>query len=204
MTGQRGRPPKSATQGAPSFYSPGEQAVQPEHVLSVAAQSIPVDPAMSADAMLSPHAAPPAGDERAVLDAEINRIRSLRKPLGQAFTQKLALSERKGYHRHWFNDVAGRIDEAKTNGWSHVLDKDSKPTKRVVGVGRDNAPLMAYAMEIPELFWLEDMAARHNEANSRMDEIKRSPFRAKQGAAHKSDAGKFYSPSTDPVTVSQG
>lgn len=134
------------------------------------------------------------------LAAEIDRIRSFRRPLG-AFSQKLALSKRPGYHRHWFNDVAGRIDEAEANGWSHVLGKDKKPIARCVGTGRDSGALYAFAMEIPEVFWLEDQGAKHQIAQDRIDGLKGGgAFRAPSGTAERSDKGKFY----DPVDAPEG
>ena len=123
--------------------------------------------------------------------------------------QKLALPKRPGYHRHWFNDVAGRIDEATASGWSHVINpRDGKPMHRVVGSGRDNKALEAYAMELPEVFWQEEMVARHKIASDRVDGIKKRPAAAQPGQAQASDAGKFYSPhdarGMDPIHITKG
>lgn len=138
------------------------------------------------------------GTDPAALAAEIARIREFRRPLG-AFSQKLALANRPGYHRHWFNDVAGRIDEAALNGWSHVQGRDRKPIARCVGTGRDSGALYAFAMELPEVFWLEDQAAKHAAAQSRIDGLKGAgAFRAQPGAAQASDKGKFYDPVESP------
>lgn len=137
-------------------------------------------------------------DDPAALAAEIERIRGFRRPLG-AFSQKLALAKRPGYHRHWFNDVAGRIDEATNNGWAHVLGKDRKPIARCVGTGRDSAAQYAFAMQIPEVFWFEDQAAKHQVAQERIDGLKGAgAFRAPAGGADKSDRGKFYDPVESP------
>lgn len=162
--------------------------------------AIPVSESLSADADISEHAH--STDNRASLLEDIARIRQIRQPFG-AFTQKLALPVRSGYHRHWFNDVAGRIDEAEAGGWKHIKGKDGKPIRRVVGTGRDNGALYAFAMELPEVFWEEDMQARNEAAASKMDELKKSPFRAPAGTAKASDKGKFYSPTegTDPIQV---
>lgn len=138
------------------------------------------------------------GTDPEKLAAEIARIREFRRPLG-AFSQKLALAKRPGYHRHWFNDVAGRIDEATQNGWSHVLGRDRKPIARCVGTGRDSGALYAFAMELPEVFWFEDQAAKHEAAQSRIDGLKGAgAFRAQPGAAQASDKGKFYDPVESP------
>jgi hypothetical protein len=155
--------------------------------------AVEIENGLSADATLSPEAAPTPQDERALLASEIVRIRALRKPFG-ATTQKLALPTRPGYHRHWFNDTAGRVDEAKASGWNNVKGRDGGPIRRAVGTGRDNGVLYAYAMELPEVFWQEDMAARHKMAQDKMDAIKELPFRSKPGQAKASDKGKFYDP----------
>lgn len=131
-------------------------------------------------------------DERSVYNAEVERIRKTRKPLG-AFTQKLAYPERSGYHRHWFNDVPGRIDEAKLSGWAHVDDK-GQPVRRIVGTGRDKGALWAFLLEIPSIFWEEDMAAQFARAKAPVDAIRSSPVQAKAGQSKPQDSEKFYSP----------
>jgi hypothetical protein len=153
--------------------------------------AISVAPGTTADASLSEHA--PSTDGRQTLIDDIARIRKIRQPFGSS-TQKLALPKRAGYHRHWFNDSPGRVEEALNSGWAHVQGRDGKPIKRVVGTGRDNGALNAYAMELPEVFWQEDQAARDKMASDKMDALKANPFRAKTGQAQKSDIGKFYSP----------
>jgi hypothetical protein len=124
---------------------------------------------------------------------EIRRIRETRKPLG-AMSQKLALPTRRGYHRHWFNNVAGRIQEATAAGWAFVRGTDGKPIKRCVGTGRDRNALWAYAMELPLVFWKEDQNAKHDAAYAVMDGLKNRAFDAEKGAMKRADAGKFYDP----------
>jgi len=127
------------------------------------------------------------------LAAEIERIRKIRKPIG-AYSQKLALPKRSGYHRHWFNDVAGRVAEAELNGWTHIKGTDGKPISRCVGSGRDKGALYAFAMELPELFWQEDQDARNQAAADKMQGLKSAPFRSAPGQAKPADKGKFYDP----------
>lgn len=141
-----------------------------------------------------------AQEERGNLKADIERIRSLRKPFG-AFTQKLAYAARPGYHRHWFSDEPGRVDEAMSNGWAHVKDKEGKPVNRTVGRARDGGALKGFLMELPKVFWDEDMQARHDAAQARVDEIKKQPFRSKPGQATRADEGKFYSPKDEVVSL---
>lgn len=193
-----------------NFYNPSPDL--PPHNLAqapaqVVYQPIPPPSPLAASASASSDVSSAAANDLPLdnggnLVSEIARIRSLRRPLG-AFAQKLALPERPGYHRHWFNDTPGRIDEAEANGWAFVRDRDGKdPISRVVGTGRDNSALKAYAMELPAVLWQEDIDAKHAEAKSRIDGIKASPFRSKPGEAKAADKGKFYSPQEDVAPLS--
>ena len=196
--------PASAAATAP-FYAGEEGGAAPGAGSALAAAAatfteqarlgaVPVDEHTTAD---EDTAGAAAATERETLEQAIARIRSVRKPLG-SFSQKLALEERRGYKRHWFNDSPGRVDEALANGWAHVLDKDKKPIRRCVGRGRDNGALFAYAMELPAVFWEEDMAAKHADASSRVEALKtRVAVAPKDGAAQASDKGKFYDPKED-------
>lgn len=173
---------------------------------AIAEPSAQVEEGLTADVSLAPNAAP---QEEETLEQAIERIRKVRRPFDGAMSQKLALPKRKGYHTHWFNDIAGRIDEATASGWAHRINpRDSKPYKRVVGTGRDNRPLEAYAMDLPEVFWQEEMDARHKIASDKVDGIKTRPAVAQPGQAQASDAGKFYSPhdarGMDPVHITKG
>jgi len=101
-------------------------------------------------------------------------------------------------------EAAGRIDEALQSGWAHVLGNDRKPIARCVGSSRSGGPQYGFAMELPEVFWLEDMAARHADAAAKVDALKTSPFRAPSGTVQGSDKGKFYSPDDAALTVQKG
>lgn len=192
----------SPLQGATGgFYDPaGDDEPQPRAIAQTVfteglrRDHIALEGGGSADVEIAERAIAEVHGEPADLQSEIERIRAFRKPLG-AFSQKLALPKRPGYHRHWFNDVAGRIDEAEANGWAHVKGTDGKPISRCVGTGRDKGSLYAFAMEIPEVFWQEDQDARNQAAAEKIDALKASPFRAAPGAAKPSDKGKFYDPS---------
>jgi hypothetical protein len=165
--------------------------------------AVEVAPAVSVDAQ---------PQENETLEQAIARIGALREKNRQewgAFSQKLALPVRPGYHRHWFNDVGGRIDEAKASGWSHVKNpRDGTPLKRAVGTGRDNNVLNAYAMELPDVFWKQEMDLRHGVAKEKVDAIKKKIASAVPGQAQASDQGKFYSPveesGRDPVQITKG
>ncbi len=184
---------KAAAKAAPAGAEGPRSALPHLETVRVDTQ----DEHMTADAGLTTR----PGD-RDSLQADIARIRAQRKPFG-AFTQKLAYPARPGYHRHWFSDEPGRVDEAVSNGWAHVNDKDSKPVKRVVGRGRDGGAMFGFLMELPKVFWDEDMQSKHDAAQARVDEIKKSPFRAKPGQAQKSDQDKFYSAREEPIQMTQ-
>lgn len=199
---KKAAPSRAAVTPAPAaaFYAPSDDLQHGASPLAAHAARTregagPLEGPGSADLSLSPQF-----DGGGDLAAEIARIRQIRKPLG-ALSQKLALEVRRGYHRHWFNDTPGRVDEAVASGWAHVLDKDKKPLKRVVGAGRDNGALYAYAMELPEVFWLEDMQSRHDKATEKVEALKKSPVQSRPGEAQKSDGGKFYSPQEDMLSV---
>jgi len=182
------------------------EAEAPRSGVAAAAQE--VAESLSVDPELAP-GIPPEGE---TLEQAIERIGELRarnrKEWGE-FSQKLALPKRPGYHTHWFNDVAGRIDEAVASGWTHRINpRDGKPFHRVVGSGRDGKALEAYAMDLPLVFWQEEMDARHKLASDRIEAIKKNPFAAKPGQAQASDKGKFYDPAeatgAGPLQVTKG
>lgn len=83
--------------------------------------------------------------------------REKRRPFGSQ-TQKLAYEARVGYHRHWFNDLPGRIEQALEAGYTHVEDREGKKVSRVVGIAPSGGPQTGYLMEIPEEWYEEDMA----------------------------------------------
>lgn len=182
------------------FYDPdvGEvpstrSSLESAFTRTVRERHIPLETGGTADVEIAEHLAAEASDNPDDLAAEIARIRKFRKPVG-ALNQKLALPERNGYKRHWFNDVAGRIGEAQANGWRHVTDSAGKSISRAVGTGRDKGALYAFAMEIPLVFWQEDQDAKHKLATDTIAGLKASPFKSAPGVAKPSDKGKFYDP----------
>lgn len=83
--------------------------------------------------------------------------RSARKPFG-SMTLKLDYPQREGFHRHWFNDIPGRVSRALEAGYEHVKGNDGKNVSRTVGTAEGGGALTAYLMEIPEEWYREDMA----------------------------------------------
>lgn len=200
--------PVAAAEPPPPPAPPPAAPPAPSRVEQLAAESVPVQGSISADISL---VIPAEKDfDKDSYEREVERIRGLRKPFGQ-YTLKLALPVRRGYKRHWFNAVPGRIEQKLAEGWAHVTDREGKPIKRVVGTGRDNNALLGYAMEIPVVFWLEGQDETNKIAQAKMDDIRTNPVRAKPGTSNKADAGKFYSPTEegmvqireDPVPTSQ-
>jgi hypothetical protein len=193
-----------ATPPAPSKNTDAEQqhsllpsAVAPPDRLPVH----PDEPGLTADVEFALQGIP--ADERDAYLKEIQRIAKMRKSPFGSMSQKLALPVRPGYHRHWFNDVAGRIEEAEQNGWTKIKDKTGKIVRRVVGSGRDGGALWAFAMELPAIFFEREMKARSQAAQARMDEVQKNPIRAPAGQAQPSDRGKFYSPREEVISASE-
>jgi hypothetical protein len=108
------------------------------------------------------------------------RRKRVRKPFGSQ-EQKLSYPNRDGYHRHWFNDVPGRLMRANEAGYEQVKDRDGKPVCMVVGVGRGGGALTAYLHEIPLEDYQEDMAAADSVVHERLGQIQSGKFNAPAG-----------------------
>jgi hypothetical protein len=106
--------------------------------------------------------------------------RETRKPFGSQ-DQKLAYPAREGFHRHWFNEIPGRIDSALEAGYTHVLDKDAKKVSRVVGVSTSGGPLTAWLLEIPEDWYLDDMKRQQDVVDEKETAIRQGALDAKPG-----------------------
>jgi hypothetical protein len=125
------------------------------------------------------------------------RRRRNRKPFGN-LDQKLAYPERAGYHRHWFNDVPGRLMRAGEAGYDQVKDGNGQPVHMVVGVARGGGALTAYLHEIPLEDYLEDMAANDSVVENRLHEIRQGQFAKPKGR----DADLQYAGSTrGPISI---
>lgn len=103
-----------------------------------------------------------------------------RKPFG-SLEQKLAYPEREGFHRHWFNDVPGRVSRALEAGYEHVKDNEGKNVCKNVGTAEGGGPLVGYLMEIPEEWYLQDQAAQQEQIDSVEETIRRGEFESKPG-----------------------
>lgn len=130
---------------------------------------------------------PPKYVEVSPVETEAPQRKSTRKPFGR-MQQKLAYPDRPGFHRHWFNDIPGRIVRAQEAGYDHVKDDEGKNVSRIVGTAESGGPLHAFLMEIPEEWWKEDLAAEQAEVDRKEQSMKRG---TPQGDANPKD---FYVP----------
>lgn len=145
-------------------------------------------------ALETPLASDAAGDEAIGAD-RLEQRRRERKPFGSQ-AQKLAYPQRAGYHRHWFNDVPGRIDRAKEAGYDHVMGEDSKAVKRPVGTKDGGGVLMAYLMEIPQDWYDDDMKAQQDQ----IDRQEKGLEKGKPLDTQNESQGAFYNGSQGRVT----
>lgn len=103
-------------------------------------------------------------DPYAELEARRGEFR--REPFGEP-RLKLQAPARAGYRRYWFNDdIPGRIERALKAGYSFV--KVNGENKRsVVGRAKTGGAQIAYLMEIPQDWFIQDVRL----AQQKVDEI---------------------------------
>lgn len=117
--------------------------------------------------------------EDAPTQGELHRKKN-RKPFG-AQIQKLAYEPRIGYHRHWFNDRPGRVQQALEAGYTHVKDAKGNNVSLPVGVNDSGGALVAFLMEIPEEWYKEDMAAQQAKLDQLHESIKAGSLNEQPG-----------------------
>lgn len=113
-----------------------------------------------------------------------------RIPLGQRQLQ-LNVTERKGIHRHWFNDADMRIEQAKLAGYKLVTDDTDQIIKKKVGTNADGGAMYAYLMEAPESYRQEDEAARVRDYNNFVASVNKGAINTPEGQSSDPNAG-FY------------
>lgn len=89
-----------------------------------------------------------------IADARARRERR-RADIGSG-DYKLSAPQRPGFVRRWVNDVTGRVDRFRDNGWDAVQE-DGTDARHV---GGNKNPLKAVLMEIPEEFYREDQVKK--------------------------------------------
>ena len=100
-----------------------------------------------------------------------------------------------GYHPHWANDDAGRIQELMDRGYKFlsrdgvVIGEDASDgntaldtrVSRIVGVNPQGTPKVAYLMVIPQEFYDEDMEDLSAENDALIREIREGQTARKAG-----------------------
>lgn len=127
--------------------------------------------------------------------------RRTRKPFG-SLQQKLYIAPIPGFHIHWFNDMPGRIDQAREAGYEHILDETKKPISRIVGRGPTGNGMSAYAMKIPTELWEEDRKAYSIEQQAIFDGIQKG--QVKGATVDPKDRGAFYQPEGFSTKITHG
>lgn len=135
------------------------------------------------------------------LNLKIAQLREKRTPFGRR-QSRLAYPKRPGYHRHWFADHAGRIEEATAAGYEHVRDTEGRIVQKHQGKHKDGRAMVGYLMEIPEVLWKEDRLAQQKSDDLTEQAIKRGVPKGADGRPAE-DAGNFYVPSTG-ISVKRG
>lgn len=113
--------------------------------------------------------------------------RESRVPFGVARTKLEVPMTLEGYHLHWVNDSAGRVQEAQRGGYTFVEPKevqavdDGTQVKRLVGRNEDGSALYAYLMKIEMDFYNEDQATIQREVDRFDTAIKRGTIDEKSG-----------------------
>lgn len=125
-----------------------------------------------------PGSTPVVSEETPTPVKEVTRTK--RKPFGSQ-TQKLAYAARAGYHRHWFSDLPGRIEQAAEAGYTHVMDTEGKKVARVVGISPSGGPQTGFLMEIPQEWYDEDMSREQQTVDERDHAIRTGSVGGKPG-----------------------
>lgn len=81
----------------------------------------------------------------------------VRKPFAER-QMRLHAPRRPGFHRHWINDIPGRVAHMKERGYK-IVHEDGKPIIKTVSVAANGTGLNGYLMEIPVQWFEEDQRA---------------------------------------------
>lgn len=119
--------------------------------------------------------------------------RESRVPFGVARTKLEVPMTMEGYHLHWVNDSAGRIQEAQRGGYTFVEPKEvqavdsGSQVKRLVGRNEDGSAQYAYLMKIEREFYDEDQQTIQSEVDQFDRAIKRGTLEEVSGDRRYSD-----------------
>ncbi len=107
---------------------------------------------------------------------------------------KLSAPERPGFHRHWFNDVPGRIQQKLEQGYTHVVDEQRRNVVRIVGETKHGTGLSAFLMEIPDEYYQEDTDDKQETLNVIDEQLYSGTFNEQPG-------DKRYVPTSTPISM---
>lgn len=98
----------------------------------------------------------------------------VRKPFAER-QMRLSAPRRPGFHRHWVNDIPGRVAHMQERGYKIVTERGN-PIKKTVSVAANGAGLDGFLMEIPVQWFEKDQresqkAADEIEATIRRGEV---------------------------------
>jgi hypothetical protein len=124
------------------------------------------------------HVAEP--DPYAKIDTAERPANFVREPFGEP-RLKLQAPARKGYRRYWFNDEPGRIQRALAAGYSFVK-VNGRNTRNVVGRSKNGSAQVAYLMEIPEDWFLQDVRRQQAKVDEIDAAIRGGKLNAERGA----------------------
>lgn len=81
----------------------------------------------------------------------------VRKPFAER-QMRLHAPSRPGFHRHFINDIPGRVAHMQERGYK-IVTEGGKPIKKVVSVAANGTGLDGFLMEIPVQWFEEDQRA---------------------------------------------
>ncbi len=144
-------------------------------------------------------ASPPPAPVEQVVDidpdvlADIARRRANAPPVGST---KMAIPQRVGWVRRWFNDSPGRIYQKQQKGWNICKNPETGENwmQVVNNAVTEVGGLKGYVMEIPLQFFQEDQDAKQK----RLDELDQQIY---GGTYNEEPDDKRYVPKSTPIRV---
>lgn len=186
--------PQRAVRGPDAIDAPVPLPPMPDHdphagaqttdrTVPQAALDAPTHDDMPANALpaFEDHVAEP--DPYANVDTADRPAGFVREPFGEP-RLKLQAPARLGYRRYWFNDEPGRIGRALQAGYSFVK-LNGRNTRNVVGRAKNGSAQVAYLMEIPNEWFVQDVRSQQ----AKVDEIDAAIRGGKLGAERGAIAG---------------
>jgi hypothetical protein len=105
--------------------------------------------------------------------------------------RKLYAPPREGFQRRFVNDLPGRVEDLKERGWDIVM-KDGRPW--TVSASQSEK-LIAYLMEIPDEFYIEDDV-------SKQEKLDETDFAIYRGRLNEEPGDNRYVPRSTPIKMS--